>query len=138
MSATFSAGLFAVHPVVVEPVTWVAGREELLMTLGTLGCVHFHLTARRLERRGRQNPRAMACFFSAALCCAAACLSNAVAAVIPLLIVAWDVLTLTGPKLWRIVGGTSALWSGACSDRWVKRSRHQATWELSHFDGWLR
>ena len=108
--ATFSAGIFAVHPVVVEPVTWVAGREELLMTLGALGCIHFYLTARRLSEKGGKTPRATACFFAAAVCCAAACLSNAVAAVIPALIVAYDVLTLTGPKLWKILRGTLALW----------------------------
>ena len=92
--ATFSAGIFAVHPVVVEPVTWVAGREELLMTLGALGCIHFHLTARRLSDEGGKPRRATACWVAAAVCCAAACLSNAVAAVIPLLIVACDLLTL--------------------------------------------
>jgi len=108
--AAFSAGLFAVHPVVVEPVTWVAGREELLMLLGALGCVHFHVTARRLDEQDAKRRWAMACYVSAALCCLAACLSNAVAAVIPLLIVAWDVLMLTGPKFWRIVRGTSVLW----------------------------
>ncbi|MFC1597659.1 hypothetical protein ACFL5Q_06965 [Planctomycetota bacterium] len=108
--AAFSAGLFAVHPVVVEPVTWVAGREELLMLLGTLGCVHFHITARRLDEEGVKRRRATACYVGAALCCGVACLSNAVAAVIPLLIVAWDGLTLAGPKLWRIFWGTSALW----------------------------
>jgi len=108
--AASSAGLFAVHPVVVEPVAWVAGREELLMLLGTLGCVHFHITARRLDEEHAKRWRATACYVGAALCCLAACLSNAVAAVIPLLIVAWDVLTLTAPKLWRIVCGTSALW----------------------------
>ena len=113
--ATFSAGIFAVHPAVVEPVVWVAGREELLMTLGALGCIHFHLTARRLGEHDGKKRRALACYVGAALCCAAACLSNAVAAVIPLLIVAWDVLTLARPKLWRILCGTSALWviSGA-------------------------
>jgi len=108
--ATFSAGVFAVHPVVVEPVAWVAGREELLMLLGTLGCVHFHLSARRLEE-GRSNPgRAIACHVGAAGCCAVACLSNVVAAVIPLLVVAWDLLMLSRNKLRRIISGTLALW----------------------------
>lgn len=108
--AAFGAGVFAVHPVVVEPVTWVAGREELLMTLGALGCIHFHLSARRLGELGGRKRRALACYVGAAVCCAAACLSNAVAAVIPLLITAWDVLTLPRPKLWKILTGTSALW----------------------------
>ena len=107
--ATFSAGVFAVHPVVVEPVIWVPGREELLMALGALGCIHFHLTARRLDEDHR-GAAAVACYAGAAFCCAVACLSNAVAAVIPMLIVAWDLLAPARPKLWRIVYGTSALW----------------------------
>ena len=108
--ATFSAGIFAAHPVVVEPVTWVAGREELLMTLGALGCLHFHVTARHLGEGAPKTRSAWVGYIGAALCCAGACLSNAVAAVIPMLIVTWDVLTLQGPKFWRIVRGTSALW----------------------------
>lgn len=108
--ATFSAGLFAVHPVVVEPVAWVPGREELLMTLGALACFHFHLTARRLgeERGGRQW--AVACHAGAAFCCAVACLSNAVGAVVALLVVAWDLLTLKPPKMAKILWGTGVLW----------------------------
>ena len=104
-----AAGLFAVHPLVVEPVAWVAGREELLMTLGVLGCLHFHLTARRASADGRRR-RAVAGHVAAALCCVAACLSNAVAAVIPLIVTAFDLLTLRPPRLWRIVCGTAALW----------------------------
>lgn len=108
--ATFSASLFAIHPVVVEPVTWVSGREELLMTLGALGCLHFHLTARSLGERGAKRA-ALACYAGAAFACAVACLSNALGAVIPLLISTWDVLTLARPKLRRIFFGTCALWA---------------------------
>jgi tetratricopeptide (TPR) repeat protein len=108
--AAFSAGVFAIHPVVVEPVTWVAGREELLMTLGALGCIHFHLTARCLCREGGRSGRAAACFVGAAVCCAFGCLSNAVGAAIPVLITTWEVLTLPKPKLGRILRGTLALW----------------------------
>lgn len=109
--ATCSAGVFAVHPVVVEPVTWVAGREELLMTLGALGSIHFHIWARRLSEAGDTVRAALGCRVLSVLCCVAACLSNAVAAVIPLLITAWDVLTLDSPKKFRkILYGTWILW----------------------------
>ena len=108
--ATFSAGIFAVHPVVVEPVAWVPGREELLMTLGALGCIHFHITARRFGEEPGRARWAMACHAAAAFCCAAACLSNAVAAVIPLVILAWDLLTLTRPTARKLFGGTAVLW----------------------------
>ena len=107
--AAFAAGVFAIHPVVVEPVAWVGGREELLMTLGTLGCIHFHLTARCLYEKGSRT-LAVLSFAGAGFCCAAACLSNVVAAVIPLLIVTWDLLTLTRAKWRRIVYGSFALW----------------------------
>jgi len=108
--AALAATVFGVHPVVVEPVTWVPGREELLMTLGALGCLHFHMTARHLSKDGDKPRRALACYACAALSCAGACLSNAVAAVIPLLVVTWDVLMLDRPKLRRIFCGTSVLW----------------------------
>ncbi len=109
-AAGFSAGVFAVHPVVVEPVVWVAGREELLMTLGALGCFHFHLTARRLGGHSGALLQRRAAYTGAALCCAVACLSNAVGAVIPLLVTAWDALTLDTPKFRKIVYGTTMLW----------------------------
>ncbi len=131
--ATFAAGVFAIHPVVVEPVTWVAAREELLMTLGALGAMHFHLSARRLDEENGRVWGALACYLAAALCCGAACLSNAVGAVIPLLIVAWDVLMLPPPRFWRILYGTAALWAisaaaivlkilGSQSDRLAKEA----------------
>jgi len=115
LTAAFSAGIFAIHPLVVEPVTWVPGREELLMALGALGCFHLHLTARRLERTGSHRSGAVAAYAGSACCCAFAVLSNAVGAVIPFLVVAWDALTLQRPRLGRIASGTSALWliSGA-------------------------
>lgn len=108
--ATLGAGVFGVHPVVVEPVTWVHCREELLMTLGALGCIHFHMTARRLAEDGANPQAALAFRVCAILSCVLACLSNAVASVIPLLITTWDVLTLDRPKFWRIIRGTSVLW----------------------------
>ncbi len=110
-SAALGAGLFALHPVVVEPVAWIAGREELLMVVGTMVCFHFHLSARRAEDRfGRPNARAVACHLGAVAGCLAGCGSNVVGAVIPALVTLWDVLSLTGPKLKRILPATLPLW----------------------------
>ena len=120
--ATFSAGAFAVHPVVVEPVVWVSGREELLMTLGALACLHFHSSARYLAQRGAKTRWVALCHLAAASSCAAACLSNAVGAVIPLLIVAWDVLMLERPKLRKICYGTAALWLMAVATVVIKQT----------------
>jgi tetratricopeptide (TPR) repeat protein len=109
-AAGLSAGVFAVHPVVVEPVVWVAGREELLMTLGALGAIHLHITARLFGEVNAKKRLAIGCHVGAALCCAAACLSNAVGAVIPALITGWDLVYLRRPKLWKILRGTAVLW----------------------------
>jgi len=125
-AAAFSAGLFAVHPVVVEPVVWVAGREELLMTLGALGCVHFHLGALRFSQDGGRPRSALACHLAAALSCAAACLSNTVAAVIPLLILAWDLLTPARPKWRTILYGTAPLWAIGMLTLAIKGPGHHA------------
>ncbi len=118
--AAFASAIFAVHPVVVEAVAWVPAREELLTTLGALGCMHCHLTARRSQQSGGTKTwglwHVLAAFF-----CTLACLSNAVAAVIPFLITAWDVLTIKGPKFQRIAGGTFVLWVVAIAAIVLKR-----------------
>ncbi len=109
-AAAFSAGVFAVHPVVVEPVVWVPGREELLTTFGALCCFHSHMTARCLAETGGKIRRIVFWHGCAALFCVMACLSNAVGAVIPLLVTAWDILMLGRQELRRIAAGTFALW----------------------------
>jgi len=120
--ATFSAGLFAVHPVVVEPVAWVPGREELLMALGALGCIHFHITARRFSQKPGKTRWATTCHVAAAFCCAVACLSNAVAAAIPLLILTWDLLTLAKPTARKLFRPTAALWVIGAATIAIKRA----------------
>lgn len=87
------AAVFAIHPVVVEPVIWVPGREELLMTLGALGTIHFHITARRTRARGGSRAHVLGYHAGAVLCCAFACLSNAVAVVIAPIVLAWDLIS---------------------------------------------
>ena len=120
--ATFSAGVFAVHPVVVEPVVWVPGREELLMTLGALVCLHFHISARYLAQRGEKIRWVALGHLAAAFSCAAACLSNAVGAVIPLFVLAWDVLMLDRPRLLKICSATAALWLIAAATIVIKQT----------------
>ncbi len=110
-AGALGAGLFALHPVVVEPVAWVGGREELLMVLGVLACVHLHLSARRREdRAGRATGRAVACHVGAVLACIVACGSNVVGAVTPALVTAMDLLSARRPKAARILAATAPLW----------------------------
>jgi len=110
-AAAAAAGLLALHPVAVEPVAWVSGREELLMTLFAVACVHFHVSARRSAARGGPRGWTILFYILAAAAAAMACMSNAVAAVIPMIIVAYDLtvarLRRTGP----ILGGTWLLWA---------------------------
>lgn len=108
--ASLAGGIFAIHPVVVEPVVWVPGREELLMTLGALGTIHFHINARRRSDADGSRAAVLANHAGAVFCCAIACLSNAVGAIIPMLVVAWDVLMLHRRKWRRMVLGTAPLW----------------------------
>lgn len=122
VAVTVAAGIFAVHPLVVEPVVWTCGREELLMTLFTLACFHAHLTARQFgpDRPGRIQPIA---YHALAACfCLLASWSNAVAVVIPALVTVWDWIALERPKLRRIAAGTAALWAIAVVTVLVKRA----------------
>ncbi len=118
-SAAFASGIFAVHPLVVEPVVWVPGREELLMTICALAAVHCHLFARALAEQGRSRVLAVVWHMASAVCCLFACLSNAVGAVIPLLVTTWDLLR--DRRFSRIVAGTSLLWCVGVATIVVKR-----------------
>ena len=110
MAATLAAGVFAIHPVVVQPVVWVVGREELLLTLGILGCFHCHLTARRASEVRSGKRVVVAWHVAAAACCVFAALSGVIGAVTPFLITTWDLLTLGRPKLKKTFFATCALW----------------------------
>lgn len=110
LAAGAAAALFAVHPLVVEPVAWIPGREELLMTFWILVCFHCHVTARSRTTQTSDQRSAWGWRAAATAAGLLACLSNAVAAVVALLITAWDALTLSPPRWRRIGQGTAVLW----------------------------
>ncbi len=124
IAAGLGAALFAVHPVVVEPVTWVSGREELLMVLFGLSCLHAHQSARELAERKRRGEtistwRLWSWRLAAWLSFVCACLSNAVGAIIPALVLMHDLvigrvrsvrhLLLAHGPMWLLAGGVVAL-----------------------------
>ncbi len=112
MAAALGAAGFALHPVAVEPVAWIAGREELLMVFGALGCLHLHLSARRREAEaGRATPGAVACHLGAVAACIVACGSNVVGAVVPALVTVWDVAAPGRPPLRRAALAWAPLWA---------------------------
>jgi len=108
--ATFAGAVFAVHPVVVEPVVWIPGREELLTTLGSLGTVHFHISAWRLADGGGRRQTVWLCHLGAVLCCTAACLSHVTAVIVPAIAATWDLLMVRRRKWLRMALGTGPLW----------------------------
>jgi tetratricopeptide (TPR) repeat protein len=91
------------------------------MTLGALGTIHFHLTARRWEASRQGRGWVWLCHAAAVLGCAAACLSNAVGAVIPLLIVAFDLTARPRPKWTSILAATAPLGVIAAATIAIKR-----------------
>ncbi len=111
VAAALGAGLFALHPVVVEPVVWTGAREEVLMVFGALVCVHLHLSGRRLAARGGRTAGVVACHAGAVLGCVIACGSSAVGAAVPLIVTAWDLLARRRPRWWRLVAADAPLWA---------------------------
>ena len=97
--AALAAGVFALHPVVVEPVAWIAGREELLMVFFTLICVHCYLSALQGESRRRWG-----LYLLSVLAAGCASMSNAVAAVVPFLLAALSLTALEGSLSARPIG----------------------------------
>jgi hypothetical protein len=101
IAALFATLIFAIHPVHVEAVVWVAARQELLMTIGVLGCI---LSYQRWKVPGRW--RALA-GVAALLSLTLALLSKEPAVVLPALLVLSDVTAPSprdptqGPAMWR-------------------------------------
>lgn len=121
--------LFALHPLVVEPVAWQGAREELLMLMFTLLGVHFHRSARQrlFDADGRPPRRAGAILFYilTALCGAAACTSSALGAAFVLIILAYELAVPRRIRLKPILAGTVQLWLISLATVVVKVMTHR-------------
>lgn len=118
VGAFVTAVLFAIHPVVVEPVTWISGREELLMTCFALVAFHAYLSS--LD--STVSPRRRAMLYAAVLLCGtAACMSNVLGALLPFLFLAHGVC-LGGEKrrVKDTLVRTALLWPVAAAAIWLK------------------
>ncbi|MBN1675283.1 MAG: tetratricopeptide repeat protein [Kiritimatiellae bacterium] len=84
LPAFLGAVFFAVHPLVVEPVAWIGGREEVLMLFFGLLCLHAHAGAggARWWSAGRR--------VVAGVCCVAATFSNVLGATLPMIVSAYE------------------------------------------------
>jgi hypothetical protein len=105
--------------------------EELLMVLFGLLCLHFHQSARRLEERRIQHGNGAASFFHvwkwhalAWLCFVLACMSNAVGAVIPAIVLMQDLVIGRVRSVRRILTGNLPMWAIAVGAVLLKLS-HQ-------------
>ncbi|MCX7847988.1 MAG: hypothetical protein N2595_08180 [bacterium] len=81
--AWFAAAAFAVHPLQVESVAWIAQRKNLLSLLFSLATLYLHIQWRLLARRPY--------FLGALFCALCALLSKPTAVALPLALLAYDV-----------------------------------------------
>lgn len=96
--AVLCACFFAAHPLAVEPVAWISGREELLAVFFTLSCMHLWFGAILPVGEFTARLRAPVAYSLALFCMACACLSNAVGAVIPAILLAASIAFAGGPS----------------------------------------
>ncbi|MBN1673586.1 MAG: tetratricopeptide repeat protein [Kiritimatiellae bacterium] len=125
--AGLGAGLFAVHPVVVEPVAWIAGREELLMVFFAL--VSLHAFAQGWPARGEGDAtgpagraRTVAWRLLSVGAAACACMSNVVGVVLALLTTAYAVLVAGKRRAGLLLACSLPVWLLAVAAVVVKKA----------------
>ena len=123
--AAFAAGLFALHPVAVEPVAWIGGREELLMLMFGLGSLHFHVTARRWASERAGLAKIATAHLLATICAICSALSNVVGVVFPAVLLTFDMIALRIRRPKPLLTGTGAIWLGAITLFVVKKMTHR-------------
>ncbi len=89
MTAGMAAAIFAVHPVHVESVAWIAGITDPLVSLFLLSGFLLH---RRSRRSQASKPANLLLIIGAPLCYAMALLSKETAILFPLLLMTFDAL----------------------------------------------
>lgn len=99
----FTAAFFGIHPVVVDTVAWIAGREELLTLFFCLLCFRLYIWAEYGKNR-------LILRVLCAYACAFACLSNVVGAMVPALIFFYIMVLDKNPSLKKAVARTWHLW----------------------------
>jgi len=87
--------VFAIHPVVVEPVVWIGGREELLMMLFAFGAMHSWLS----QHNNRFKPFTYSITF---MFCVLSCLSSIFGCLIPSVLLAFEIIFRKNQSLTRI------------------------------------
>ncbi len=87
LSVFFATSLFALHPVVAEPVSWIGAREELLMTLFAFLSFNSYLSLKEAINNGEKSRKY---YILTTLFCLLSCLSNVTGIVIPILIAAFE------------------------------------------------
>jgi len=99
----FTAAFFGVHPVVVDTVAWIAGREELLTLFFCLLCFRLFIWAGYGKNKLLLN-------VLTAYACAFACFSNVVGAMIPALLFFYILILDKNPTFKNAVVRTWYLW----------------------------
>jgi hypothetical protein len=101
--AAWAAALFTVLPVNVEPVAWIAGRADVLMTAGTLAALGCYLWARK-----REGAEAIPGLIAMGVLWLAALLMKESAIVLPGLLLAYEGLGAEDGPRWRQAAGRVA------------------------------
>lgn len=111
--SAMATAFFAVHPVVVEPVAWIPGREELLMTFFILLCLHLHHSARLAAESSAGRGRIVALHILTGVAAAMAAMCNVVGVVAAFLVPAYDLAFARIRGIGRIVAGSALVWAVA-------------------------
>ena len=99
------AAFFGLHPVIVDSVAWICGREELLMLLFLLSALHLHISARK-----SRGPARLLLFVLTAYAAAFSCLANVLGVTAPLLAILYEAVIARNRRPLSMLRVTWPLW----------------------------